>query len=84
MKPHERRPSPSLRVREGILSNHWLSIPEFAQYFHLKIKTSYSLAARGKLPEGSILRFGRQIRINVDVIEGSGVPSLASPKGRDR
>lgn len=48
----------------------WLSVSEACKYFGLKSsKTLYSLAARGRLPKGAVLRLGRQIRINVTVIE---------------
>lgn len=48
----------------------WRSIAEAAAYFSLRSpKTLYSLAARGRLPEGAVLRIGRQIRINVTAIE---------------
>lgn len=48
----------------------WLTIREAAEYFNFKsTKTLYSLAARGRLPQGSVLRLGRQIRINVAAIE---------------
>lgn len=47
----------------------WLTVSEAADYFSLSRKTLYALAARGRLPEGSVLRLGRQIRINVKVIE---------------
>ncbi|MBA7614661.1 hypothetical protein ES703_21930 [subsurface metagenome] len=48
----------------------WLTIREAALYFNLKSpKTLYSLAARDRLPRGSVLRIGRQIRINIEVME---------------
>jgi hypothetical protein len=47
----------------------WYPIREAAAYFGLKPKTLYSLAARSRLPEGAVLRIGRQIRIDVAVIE---------------
>ena len=48
----------------------WYSIAEASQYFGLKSpKTLYSLAARGRLPKGAVLRLGRQIRINIAAIE---------------
>ena len=48
----------------------WLSVSEASKYFGLKSpKTLYSLAARDRLPRGSVLRIGRQIRINVEIIE---------------
>jgi len=47
----------------------WLTIREAAVYFSISAKTLYSLAARGRLPEGSVLRLGRQIRFDVERIE---------------
>jgi len=47
----------------------WLKISEAAAHFGLRKKSLYSLVARGRLPKGSVLRLGRQIRINVEVIE---------------
>jgi excisionase family DNA binding protein len=47
----------------------WLTVSEAADYFELKKSTLYSLAARGRLPDKSVLRLGRQIRINREVIE---------------
>ncbi len=48
----------------------WLTIAEASKYFALKSpKTLYSLAARDRLPKGSILRLGRQIRIDVAAVE---------------
>jgi len=47
----------------------WYSIREAAEYFNISVKTLYSLAARGRLPEGAILRIGRGIRIDVRAIE---------------
>jgi len=51
----------------------WRSIPSAAEYFRTKPKTLYSLAARGLLPEGSVLRLGRSIRLNIEVIEREGI-----------
>jgi len=49
----------------------WLSVAEAADhYFSISRKTLYSLISRDMLPEGSVLRLGRQIRINVKIIEG--------------
>lgn len=48
----------------------WLTVSAASKYFGLKSpKTLYSLAARDRLPRGSVLRIGRQIRINVEIIE---------------
>jgi len=48
---------------------NWLTVPEAAKYFDMKAKTLYSLIARGRLPEGSVLRLGRLIRIRPATIE---------------
>ena len=56
----------------------WLSIKEVAQYFGLKSpKTLYMLVGKGKLPTGSVLRIGRQIRVDIAAIEAG-----AAIKGR--
>lgn len=47
----------------------WLTVAQASNYFGLKSRTLYSLAARGRLPAGAILRLGRQIRVNVAAIE---------------
>jgi len=47
----------------------WFTIREAAEYFSLPKKTLYSLAARDRLPEGSVLRLGRQLRFDVEKIE---------------
>lgn len=55
-------------------SRSWYSVRETCQYFNLKSpKSLYSLAARGQLPEGSVLRLGRQLRFNIAVIEAGAV-----------
>ncbi len=46
-----------------------MKIPEAADHFSIRKKTLYSLAARGRLPKGAVLRLGRQIRINIEAIE---------------
>jgi len=51
------------------MSRKWFTGPEAAEYFSISRKTLYSLAARKRLPEGAVLRLGRQIRIDVSVIE---------------
>jgi len=63
----------------------WFSIAETAAYFGLKSpKTLYSLGARGRLPEGSVLRLGRQVRLNIALIEAQGTLSTGRLKGRSR
>jgi len=48
----------------------WLSVAQAADhYFSISRKTLYSLISRGMLPEGSVIRLGRQIRINVSAVE---------------
>jgi excisionase family DNA binding protein len=49
----------------------WYSIAEAAAYFSIKKQTLYALAARGRLPKGSVLRLGRQIRIDVSAVENA-------------
>jgi excisionase family DNA binding protein len=54
------------------MNKKWLTVREAAAYFGLKTQTLYSLAARGRLPAKSVLRLGRQLRINVQRIEENG------------
>ena len=54
-------------------SGRWVSIAEAARYFGLKKKTEYSLASRGQLPGGRVLRFGHQIRVDISSIEAAAV-----------
>jgi len=49
----------------------WFTIAEAADYFKVGRKTFYSLAARGRLPKGSVLRLGRQLRIDVQAVENA-------------
>jgi excisionase family DNA binding protein len=51
------------------IERRWLSVHEAGLYFGLNAKTIYSLAARKRLPAGSVLRLGRQLRIDVSAIE---------------
>ena len=62
------KPLPRHRLNQKT-NRSWLTIREAAVYFSLSQKTLYSLAARGMLPDGAILRLGRQIRINAGIIE---------------
>jgi len=55
----------------------WLTIAEAADYFALSRKTMYSLVARGRLPKNSILRLGRQLRVNVKIIEAESSESTS-------
>ena len=54
---------------------HWLSVVEAAAFFGLKRKNLYSLIARHQLPAGVVVaRFGKLIRLNVEMIEaGAGL-----------
>jgi hypothetical protein len=53
-------------------ARRWCSVRDASLYFDLKSpKTLYSLAARNRLPAGSVLRIGRQIRLDVAAIEAS-------------
>jgi excisionase family DNA binding protein len=54
------------------MNKKWFSVREAALYFGIKTQTLYSLAARGRLPAKSVLRLGRQLRINVAKIEENG------------
>jgi len=56
----------------------WLTIREAAEYFSISAKTLYSLAARSRLPAGSTLRLGRQIRFDIQTIEGELRHDLAA------
>lgn len=58
-------------------TKRWCSIKQAAEYFQIPRGTVYSLIGRGRLPAGAVLRLGRQIRINVEMIEQG-----AAVKGR--
>ena len=47
----------------------WFTAAETAAYFGLSVTTLYSLAARGRLPGGAVLRLGRQLRFDIAAIE---------------
>jgi excisionase family DNA binding protein len=51
------------------MTRRWYSVREAAEYFSMSKKTLYSLAARKRLPDGAVLRLGRQIRFDVRAIE---------------
>jgi len=53
------------------MEKRWFKISEAADHFAISRKTLYSLIARDRLPDGTILRIGRQIRINVEVMENA-------------
>jgi len=59
---------------------HWFTIAEAANYFSMKSKTLYSLAARRRLPDGAVLRLGRQVRLDVKKIEEEGVKNNTNQK----
>jgi len=54
------------------MEKRWFSVAEASAYFGYKTVTFYSLIARGLLPEGSVLRLGRGIRISIKKIEQEG------------
>jgi len=55
----------------------WYTIAEAAAHFGLARKTVYSLAARGRLPKGAVLRIGRQLRVDIAAIEnGAAIKEL--------
>lgn len=56
----------------------WLRVDEAADRLALSKKTLYSLAARGRLPDGSILKIGKAIRFDIIAIE----TGLTASKGR--
>jgi len=51
----------------------WFTVSAAAEYFDTKPKTLYSLAARGRLPDGAVLRLGRSIRLDIKKIEERGI-----------
>ena len=51
------------------MGRRWSTITEAAEYFTISKKTLYSLIGRNRLPSGSVLRIGRQIRIDVSKVE---------------
>lgn len=55
------------------MTRRWYSVPQAAIYFGMKAGTLYSLAGRGLLPDGAVLRLGRQVRINIEIIEKEGI-----------
>jgi hypothetical protein len=50
-------------------SRKWVAVDVAAEWFSIPQKTLYSLAARGRLPDGSIIKLGRAIRFNLAAIE---------------
>jgi len=52
----------------------WFSAREAGEYFAKPAKTMLSLAARKLLPEGSVIRLGRELRFDIAAIEnGSAI-----------
>jgi hypothetical protein len=47
----------------------WHTALECGKYFSKPAKTFYSLAARGLLPPGSVIRLGSQLRFDISAIE---------------
>ena len=54
---------------EGMKMGRWVDVKCAAEYFSIKPKTLYSLAARGLLPDGAVIRLGRSLRINPEKVE---------------
>ena len=59
----------------------WFTIVETADHFKLSPKTIYSLIGRKRLPPGSVLRIGRQIRLDIKIIEDA---AFLQPKPADK
>jgi excisionase family DNA binding protein len=55
--------------RSNLQQRRWFTIAEAGEYFQLPKGTLYSLANRGRLPDGAVLRLGRQLRIDIRAIE---------------
>ncbi len=51
------------------MEKKWFNAREAGQIFDIPAKTMLSLAARGRLPKGTVLRLGRQVRFDVKMIE---------------
>jgi hypothetical protein len=51
------------------MEKKWFTAREVGEIFSIPAKTMLSLAARGRLPKGSVLRLGRQVRFDVKMIE---------------
>jgi len=51
------------------MEKKWFTAREVGEIFNIPSKTMLSLAARGRLPKGSVLRLGRQVRFDVKMIE---------------
>jgi len=49
----------------------WMRISEASAYFSIPQKSLYSLIARGLLPPGTVLRLGRQLRVNAAGVEAA-------------
>jgi excisionase family DNA binding protein len=56
------------------MTRKWFSVREAADYWGIKSSTLYALLGRrkAKLPEGSLVRIGKQIRIDIEKIDANG------------
>jgi len=54
------------------MTRRWFSAKETGVIFDIAPKTLLSLASRHRLPPGSVLRLGRQVRFDVKKIEDAG------------
>jgi len=61
----------------------WVSVKDASEYLSLNPKTLYSLAARGLLPPGAVLKLGRSIRINLSAIEEAAGSISRRDRGAD-
>jgi hypothetical protein len=61
--------TPDTKLRPQSCRRRWFTAAETPAYFGLPAKTLYSLVARGRLPEGAVLRLGRQLRFDIMAIE---------------
>ena len=59
-------------------ARRWYSARELGAALSIKPKTLFSLAARGRLPKGSVIRLGKQLRFDLAAIENG----LAIERGR--
>ena len=62
------------------LRRRWVSVKDASEYLSLNPKTLYSLAARGLLPPGAVLKLGRTVRIDISAIEGDGASTTFSKR----
>jgi len=50
----------------------WLSAREVAEYFGIPVKSILRYAATRRFPEGSVLRIGKHVRLDIQAIEAAG------------